>query len=145
MQRLCTNAGLNIKATKGKLVIYDQSDYEQRPVVIEADYRDTSFTKWKLDTKTADTKYASCRVSYVEPATGACIEYTAYTEDYTLPAAALVVYGLVGLVGRAHKAGAYRAVVVGNDLCGCLTGDAGEFDFNAEVLVLDGNHCSGLP
>lgn len=40
---------------------------------------------------------------------------------------------------------AYRAVVVGNDLCGCLTGDAGEFDFNAEVLVLDGNHCSGLP
>ena len=64
---------------------------------------------------------------------------------HTLPAAALVVYGLVGLVGRAHKAGAYRAVVVGNDLCGCLTGDAGEFDFNAEVLVLDGNHCSGLP
>lgn len=51
----------------------------------------------------------------------------------------------VGLVDRAHKAGAYRAVVVGNDLCGCLTGDAGEFDFNAEVLVLDGNHCGGLP
>lgn len=73
LQRLCTNAGLNIKATKGKLVIYDQSDYEQRPVVIEADYRDTSFTKWKLNTKTADTKYASCRVSYVEPATGACM------------------------------------------------------------------------
>ena len=64
---------------------------------------------------------------------------------HTLPAAALVVYGLVGLVGRAHKAGAYRAVVVGNDLCGCLTGDACEFDFNAEVLVLDGNHCGGLP
>lgn len=64
---------------------------------------------------------------------------------HALPAAALVVYGLVGLVDRAHKAGAYRAVVVGNDLCGYLTGDAGEFDFNAEVLVLDGNHCGGLP
>lgn len=104
LQRLCTNAGLNIKATKGKLVIYDQSDYEQRPVVIEADYRDTSFTKWKLDTKTADTKYASCRVSYVEPATGACIEYTAYTEDYDEDAKTnqqLELYAKVGSVAEA--------------------------------------------
>ena len=104
LQRLCTNAGLNIKATKGKLVIYDQSDYEQRPVVIEADYRDTSFTKWKLETKTADTKYASCRVSYVEPATGACIEYTAYTEDYDEDAKTnqqLELYAKVGSVAEA--------------------------------------------
>lgn len=104
LQRLCTNAGLNIKATKGKLVIYDQSDYEQRPVVIEADYRDTSFTKWKLNTKTADTKYASCRVSYVEPATGACIEYTAYTEDYDEDAKTnqqLELYAKVGSVAEA--------------------------------------------
>lgn len=104
LQRLCTNAGLNIKATKGKLVIYDQSDYEQRPVVIEADYRDTSFTNWKLNTKTADTKYASCRVSYVEPATGACIEYTAYTEDYDEDAKTnqqLELYAKVGSVAEA--------------------------------------------
>ena len=100
LQRLCTNAGLNIKATKGKLVIYDQSDYEQRPVVIEADYRDTSFTKWKLDTKTADTKYASCRVSYVEPATGACIEYTAYTEDYDEDAGAVYPHRPCLVCGR---------------------------------------------
>lgn len=92
------------QATKGKLVIYDQSDYEQRPVVIEADYRDTSFTKWKLDTKTADTKYARCRVSYVEPATGACIEYTAYTEDYDEDAKTnqqLELYAKVGSVAEA--------------------------------------------
>lgn len=82
LQRLCKNAGLNIKATNGKLVIYDQSDYESRPVVIKADYRDTSFLNWKLSTQQADTQYASCRVSYVNPASGECIEYTAYTDDY---------------------------------------------------------------
>lgn len=72
--------------------------------MIEADYRDTSFTKWKLDTKTADTKYASCRVSYVEPATGACIEYTAYTEDYDEDAKTnqqLELYAKVGSVAEA--------------------------------------------
>lgn len=85
LQRLCTNAGLNIKATKGKLVIYDQSDYEQRPIVIEADYRDTSFTKWKLDTKTADTKYASCRVSYAKYRVGNTYIKTDLSDVAVLP------------------------------------------------------------
>ncbi len=30
----------------------------------------------------ADVKYSSCRVSYVDPATGECIEATARIEDY---------------------------------------------------------------
>lgn len=34
----------------------------------------------------ADTKYSSCRVSYVDPATGQCIEATARIEDYNTDA-----------------------------------------------------------
>ena len=31
------------------------------------------YTRWKLGASTADTQYTSCRVSYVDPATGKCI------------------------------------------------------------------------
>ena len=38
--------------------------------------------KSKLHVGAADSEYASCRVSYTDPATGRCIEGTAKVEDY---------------------------------------------------------------
>ena len=43
---------------------------------------DGIYTKYKLPSGTADTAYASCRVSYVDPKTGKSIEGIAYAEDY---------------------------------------------------------------
>lgn len=104
LSKLCSNAGLNLKATNNSLYLYDQSIYEQREPVIIADVRDTSFTKWKLYTSQADTVYASCRVSYVNPATGACIEGVAYTADYNEESSTnqqLEIYTRVSSAGEA--------------------------------------------
>ena len=39
-----------------------------------------------MDVGAADSQYSSCRVSYVDPATGKCIEATAKIEDYNADA-----------------------------------------------------------
>ena len=82
LEHLCHDAGCSLKATNKMLVIFDQADYESRPAVKKVKRGDGSYAKYKLLTSTADTQYTSCRVSYNDPATGSCIEATAYCEDY---------------------------------------------------------------
>ena len=43
---------------------------------------DGSYTKYDLSIGTADVKYSSCRVRYVDPATGVVTEGIAYADDY---------------------------------------------------------------
>ena len=56
---------------------------------------------------------------------------------HCLPGAALAVRGAVGLV-VGPEIGAGRSVVVGDNLGSFAAGDSGHFDFDAEVLSLDG-------
>lgn len=79
---LCHNAGLSLKATDHKLVLFDQPDYEAKGAVLTLKRGGGSYLKYKLNSGSNDTQYASCRVSYVDPATGRCIEATAKIEDY---------------------------------------------------------------
>lgn len=82
LKQLCHDAGCSLKATNQMIVIFDQADYEGKAAIKKVVRGDHSYTKWKLSTSTADTQYASCRVSYNDPATGKAVEGVAYCEDY---------------------------------------------------------------
>lgn len=77
--KLCQDAGLNLKATDGTLVIYDQAAYEAKEPVIFINQ--SNVLDWKLGTQQTDTEYQSCRVSYVLP-DGTAIEGVAKVDDY---------------------------------------------------------------
>ena len=82
LMQLCHDAGCSLKATNKMLVVFDQADYESKDAIRKIKRGDGSYTKFKLSTSTAGTQYASCRVSYNDPATGKSIEGVATCEDY---------------------------------------------------------------
>jgi phage protein D len=80
LSRLCHDAGISLKATDNIIVLFDQAKYEAKPPVLEITRGDGSYTKWRLLTGAAGTKYSSCRVSYADPSTGRVIEGFAFAE-----------------------------------------------------------------
>jgi len=83
LSRLSHDAGISLKATNSIIVLFDQATYEAKdPVIAIQKGKTGGYTKYKLDVGAAGTQYSSCRVSYVDPATGKCIEGTAKIEDY---------------------------------------------------------------
>ena len=82
---LCHNASISLKVTNRCLVLFDQALYEAKEPVAVIEYGG-GYSRYKLNMGAADTKYSSCRVSYVDPATGQCIEATARIEDYNTDA-----------------------------------------------------------
>lgn len=83
---LCHDAGISLKASGGMIVLFDQPGYESKPPVFTVKRGSGVYTRYKLSVGTADTQYASCRVSYADPRTGRRIEGTAKTEDYNADA-----------------------------------------------------------
>lgn len=79
---LCHDAGISLKATNNILVLFDQEEYEQKEPAFSIAKGDGSYTKYDLSIGTADVKYSSCRVRYVDPATGVVTEGIAYADDY---------------------------------------------------------------
>ncbi|MDR1158362.1 MAG: SH3 domain-containing protein [Oscillospiraceae bacterium] len=82
LSTLCRNAGIALKVTNNAIVLFDQAAYEAKPVRLTIKRGAGGYTKYKLATGEADAQYASCRVSYVNPSTGASIEATAYAAGY---------------------------------------------------------------
>lgn len=82
LTKLCQNAGISLKSTGCLLVLFDQAAYEQKPSVYTIQRGGGAYTKYKLAASSADTQYASCRVSYVDPSTGKCIAGVAKAADY---------------------------------------------------------------
>lgn len=81
LSTLCRSAGISLKVTNNIIVLFDQASYEAKTSVLTIRRGDHSYTKWKLSTGTADTKYTSCRVRYTN-SSGRCIEGIARVEDY---------------------------------------------------------------
>ncbi len=78
LKKLCEDAGISIKATDGKIVLYDQAAYEAKaPVLTIEKGAKGGYIRYNLSSGSAGTKYAKCHVSYQDPATGKCIEGTA--------------------------------------------------------------------
>ena len=83
LSRLSHDAGISLKATNSIIVLFDQATYEAKPPVITIQKGKTGgYIKYKMDVGAADSQYSSCRVSYVDPESGKCIEATAKIEDY---------------------------------------------------------------
>ena len=86
LSKLCQDAGISLKATDSQLVLFDQAAYEAKPPVMTIKRADAAkplaglYTKYKLSAGAAGTQYASCRVSYVDPSNGTCVEGTAQAE-----------------------------------------------------------------
>ncbi|MDE7243565.1 MAG: hypothetical protein K2O18_06265, partial [Oscillospiraceae bacterium] len=81
LSKLCKDAGISLKATDGQLVLFDQSKYEaQAPVKIIKRGKEGGYTNYSLSVGSADNQYGSCRVSYMDPGSGECIEGT-YSDD----------------------------------------------------------------
>lgn len=101
LRKLCQDAGISIKATDGKLVLYDQAEYEAKaPVLTIEEGAKGGYIKYKLHSGSADTQYAKCRVRYMDPNTGKCIEGTA--EDSGVSGdQCLEIKAKVGSVGEA--------------------------------------------
>ena len=64
LSKLCHGAGISLKATADRLVLFDQRIYEGKAAVRTIRRKDGSYGTYSLETGTADTQYASCRVSY---------------------------------------------------------------------------------
>ncbi len=82
LSTLCHNAGLSLKVTNNIIVLFDQAAYEAKGAVITITRDSGAYLKYKVSSGEADTRYASCRVSYMDPTTGKTIEATAYAADY---------------------------------------------------------------
>lgn len=80
LSELCHDAGLSLKSTDNLLVLFDQAAYEAKEPIFVIGWG-SGYTKYRLNTGASDSKYSSCRVSYVD-STGNCIEAIVKTEDY---------------------------------------------------------------
>lgn len=81
LERLCKDAGLALKCTDGQMVLFDRGEYEAQPSC-ETIVQGSGYEDYDLKSKTADTKYNSCRVSYWDSTAARLIEGIAYAEDY---------------------------------------------------------------
>ena len=80
LQELCHAAGMALKVTTLKIVIYDAAEYDAKPATKTFKYGDKNIISYKLGTSLTDTAYTSCHVSYTDPDSKETIEYT-YTPD----------------------------------------------------------------
>jgi len=113
--RLCSDAGISLKAANSQLVLFDQAAYEALPPVLtikRADLKKPAagiYTKYKLSAGAAETQYASCRVSYVDPNSGECVEGTAQADGKdTKTGQCLEVSAKVSSPGEAQALAAKR-------------------------------------
>ncbi len=102
LKKLCEDAGISIKATDGNIVLYDQAEYEAKaPVLTIKKGKKGGYISYKLSSGSAGTRYAKCRVRYMDPATGKCVEGTA--EDGSVSGdQCLEVSAKVGSIGEAQ-------------------------------------------
>lgn len=81
LSKLCHDAGASLKATNNSLVIFDQSEYENKNAIRTIKFgEDGGYTKYRLSTGTNST-YTSCRVTCTT-SSGVVISATEYAENY---------------------------------------------------------------
>lgn len=80
LSKLCHDAGASLKITDNVIIIFDQSEYEDKPSIRTIKFKDGSYVKYRLSTGTNST-YTCCHVSYTTPG-GVVIEATEYAENY---------------------------------------------------------------
>ena len=82
LKKICQDAGCALKITSNKIVIYDQSKYEELKSIATINFGDKSYTKWSFSTGEGETEYDMCTVKYTNPKTGKVITGTYKTEEW---------------------------------------------------------------
>jgi hypothetical protein len=82
LKRLCNDAGCSLKISHGRIIIFDQSKYDNHSPVATLTKGDGSYTRYDLRSSQSDTKYTNCIVRYLNPTTGKLIEGEARADDY---------------------------------------------------------------
>ncbi len=76
LKKMCKKAGISLKVTSKKLVLFDAAEYEKKPEVKKIKAGKGNILSYSFSTKTADTAYSSCHVVYTDPVTKKTIEAT---------------------------------------------------------------------
>ena len=79
---MCKNAGISIKVTSKTIDLLAEADYEKKSSVKKIKAGKGNILSYSFSTKTSDTSYSKCLVSYTDPNTKKTIEAT-----YTAPGA----------------------------------------------------------
>jgi len=80
--RLCDDEGIFVKIYNKKLILFEKGPLESQNPAMTIKFGDGSYTKWDLDTESADTTYDYCTVRYTDPKTGTLIQGTYYSQAY---------------------------------------------------------------
>jgi phage protein D len=82
LKKICQDAGCALKITGNKIVIYDQSKYEELKSIATVTCGDKSYIKWSFSTGEGETEYDMCTVKYTDPKTGKVITGSYKTEEW---------------------------------------------------------------
>lgn len=80
LKKLCKGAGISLKVTSKKIIMFDAAEYEKKPEVKRLIKGNKNVLSYKVSTKTTDTEYTKCTVSYTDPVTKEKV-----TATYTKP------------------------------------------------------------
>lgn len=76
LKKLCKGAGISLKVTSKKIVMFEAETYEKKEELKKLEKGKENILSYKLSTKTTDTEYAKCTVSYTNPITKQKIKAT---------------------------------------------------------------------
>lgn len=81
LQKLCKDAGISLKVTSKKIVLFDKAEYEKKEAVRTIKRGEADILKYSFSTSSVDTTYSSCRVKYTDPETKKTFEATYEAPD----------------------------------------------------------------
>lgn len=74
LSEICNKNGLSMKVYNNKLVIFRESEYENKQAI--GTISETNMLTWNAKTTFTDTGYDGCKVSYTDPYSGEVYTYT---------------------------------------------------------------------
>ena len=101
MLRLCKDSGLALKIADGKIIVFDEAEYEQKEPVATIQREGSNVKGYQIRTKTRDI-YKACHVKYANTKKGINIEYT-FTPDESKQGKVLQVNEQVESIAEAEK------------------------------------------
>lgn len=69
LKELCKDAGISLKVTEKKVVLFDASKFEKMPHIATIARGKANVLRWSFGTTFNDTGYAACEVTYTDPKT----------------------------------------------------------------------------
>jgi phage protein D len=102
LQMLCEKAGLALKVTYSKIVIFDEEMYEGKPVLLTIKKRGSTVLNYSFSSNSRDC-YSACKVSYYDAKTKATLAYEFKPPDSPDTGQVLVINEKVDSAAEAEK------------------------------------------